>query len=137
VDKLKGILRRFGTDIAGYACLVLVIFIGPLPGPGGIPLLVAGLGLLSVNNEWARKLLDYVKKHSSSLRDVLFPKNKRIELIWDILLTALFFGAFALSVNTERWYLRAICTGIAAISTTALLFNRSRLEKLQNRFRKH
>lgn len=58
-DKLKRIL----TDTAGYLLIVAGIALGWLPGPGGLPLVLAGLGLLSINNDWARRLRDYIVKN--------------------------------------------------------------------------
>jgi len=40
--------KRIATDAAGYGLILLSLAVGWLPGPGGIPLLVAGLGLLSI-----------------------------------------------------------------------------------------
>lgn len=136
VNKIRRFFKRFGTDIAGYTCLILVIPVGWLPGPGGIPLLIAGLGLLSANNQWAASLLEYVKKHSTTLRDIFFPKNKKIELAWDIGLISIFFLAFYFSVTADEWYIKALCTAVAAGSTTALLFNRSRLDRIHTRIKK-
>lgn len=127
-------LKRFGTDIAGFTCLVLVLPIGALPGPGGIPLLVAGLGLLSVHNKWAKSLLDYVDKHSSSLRDIFFPKRKNIELIWDIFAICLLVSAFAVAILSEQLPVKILGTTMGAISTTTFMLNRSRLDRLQKRF---
>jgi len=136
MTKIKLFFKRFGTDIAGYTCILLSAAVGWLPGPGGIPLLIAGLGLLSVHNKWAANLLDYVKRHSLTLQDIFFPKNKRIELAWDIFCIVLFFVAFYISVTADHWFIKALCTGAAAASTTALLFNRSRLDKLQKRIKR-
>ncbi len=48
--------KRIGIDAAGYVLILLGIAFSPLPGPGGLPLVLAGLGLLSIHNEWARRL---------------------------------------------------------------------------------
>lgn len=133
---LQRFLKRYGTDIAGYICLLLVLPIGALPGPGGIPLLIAGLGLLSVHNAWARNLLDYVKKHSDSLRGIFFPKNKNTELMWDILAISLFVSAFVISIMSDYWIFRGLAVGIGAVSTTLFMFNRSRLDRLREKFKK-
>lgn len=134
--KVKKFFKRFGTDIAGYLCLILVLPIGALPGPGGIPLLVAGLGLLSVHNAWAKSLLDYVKKHSSSLRNIFFPHRKNIELSWDIFAVCMFISAFIVSIFIDFWFFKALGTAMGAVSTTIFMFNRARLERLQKRFKK-
>jgi hypothetical protein len=130
VRYIKKILRRFGTDIGGYVCLLLVIPVGSLPGPGGIPLLVAGLSLLSVHNPWARKLLEYVKIHSESLRSIFFPKNKRIELAWDFTAAALFVGSFVVLTTTDTRIISLLSTSTGAGATTIFMMNRGRLNRI-------
>ena len=128
--------KRFGTDIAGYLCLILVIPVGWLPGPGGIPLLIAGLSLLSIHNAWAKRLLDYVKRHSDSLRTVLFPKNNTIEWCWDIAMICLFVGSFSIGLLANAWLIQGASIAFAAVSTTAFLFNRSRIDLLTKKVQK-
>lgn len=136
MQKMKRFIKRFGTDIAGYVCLILVLPIGLIPGPGGIPLLVAGLGLLSIHNTWAKGLLDYVKKHSQSLRTIFFPRKKALEWFWDIFAILLFTSACFISIYADQWFFKATGTGMGAVSTTIVLFNRGRLDSLQRRFRR-
>ena len=121
-------------DIAGYTCLLLVFLLGPLPGPGGIPLLLTGLGLLSINNTWARKLLHYVREHSESLRDVLFPDKKIVQWAWDILVVLLIAGAAILDIKTTELIFRGVSIATYTIASTTLMFNRHRLRRLE-RFR--
>jgi len=135
--KVKQFIKRFGTDIAGYTCLLLVLPIGLLPGPGGIPLLVAGLGLLSIHNIWAKGMLDYVKKHSQSLRTIFFPRKRAIEWFWDLSAIALFVSACIISIYADYWFFKAMGTGMGAVSTTIALFNRGRLDSLQRRFKRN
>lgn len=134
MHSLKKFLKRFGTDIAGYTCLLLVVPVGWLPGPGGIPLLIAALGLLSVHNPWAKKLLDYVKLHSDSLRAIFFPRRKNIERAWDVFAVLMFITAFAVSTQSEILPIRIGATIMGAASTTIFMFNRRRLEQLQRKF---
>lgn len=134
--RIKRFLKRFGVDIAGYICLLLVIPVGWLPGPGGIPLLVLALSLLSTHNPWAKRLLEYVKLRSDSLRTIFFPKNRRIELAWDILSITMFISAFAVSIFTETTLIKLLGTGAGAGSTTIFLFNRARLELIQKKLKK-
>lgn len=128
--------KRFGLDFLGYLCLLLVILVGWLPGPGGIPLLVTGLSLLSINNKWAQRLLNYVKLRSDSIRKIFFPKNATIERNWDIFSVVLLGFAFYLSMNTSELPLKVIATTLGVGSTTIFFFNRSRLEAIQNKFKK-
>ena len=126
----RSFLRRFGTDIAGYTCLLLVVLLGPLPGPGGIPLLLAGLGLLSIHNSWARRLLEYVKRHSESFRALLFPQRPIIELMWDIVGSVLFISSILLVVFGNGWLIRSLTLSLGALAVVVLLNNRSRIRNL-------
>lgn len=135
--KIKNFFKRFGTDIAGYICLILVLPVGALPGPGGIPLLIAGLGLLSIHNAWAKSLLEYAKKHSNSLRGIFFPSNKNIEFAWDIFAVSLFSSAFLVNIYSEHWFFTILSTVMGASSTTIFMLNRSRLERIGRKIKKH
>src|SRR6266550_691315 len=72
-------LKRILTDVAGYGLIL-----------GGIPLVVGGLGLLSINNMWAKRLRIFVLDHAGKAADVLFPKVPWIEWAYDILVVLLF-----------------------------------------------
>lgn len=123
--------KRIAIDIAGYGCLLLVPFVGWLPGPGGIPLLLAGLGLLSINNTWAKRLLHYVRQHSESLRDVMFPDRKAIQWAWDIAVIALLVAGYTLDLKTNGLFFRGVSIGMYALASTTFLFNRHRLRWLE------
>jgi hypothetical protein len=81
--------KRFLTDAGGYLLLLAALLTGWLPGPGGIPLALAGLGLLSINNKWAQDLRDYVLKHGGRLIEILFPRNNVVEWAYDTLVVLL------------------------------------------------
>lgn len=65
--------KRIAIDIAGFSLIILALLFGWLPGPGGIPLALAGLALLALNYEWAENLLNKLKKR---FKDV-FDKTKK------------------------------------------------------------
>ena len=77
--------KRLGTDAAGYGLILLGVLTGWLPGPGGIPLILGGLGLLSINNAWARRLRDWLIKHGGNFIQRLFPKHPFIQAAYDLL----------------------------------------------------
>lgn len=56
-------IRRALVVVGGFALLAAGGVLMVLPGPG-IPLVVAGLGLLSLEFEWARRLRVYVMRHA-------------------------------------------------------------------------
>lgn len=123
--------KRLATDIAGYGCLILVPFVGWIPGPGGIPLLLTGLGLLSIHNPWAKRLLHYVREHSESLRDVMFPDKKIIQWAWDIKVVLLLIGGYILDLKTSGLIFRGMSISMYALASTTFMFNRHRLRWLE------
>jgi uncharacterized protein (TIGR02611 family) len=52
---------RVGVAIAGLLLICLGCISGPLPGPGGIPLVLLGLAIWSSEFEWAYKLMQWFK----------------------------------------------------------------------------
>lgn len=65
----RPLYKRIAIDIAGFGLILLGLLTGWLPGPGGIPLILAGLGLLALNYTWAENLLKDLKKRFSKLVD--------------------------------------------------------------------
>ena len=130
-------LKVIGTDIAGIVCLILVPLIGWLPGPGGIPLLITGLGLLSINHEFARNWLKYVKKHSTSLRNVVFPNITWIQWTWDIIAVLMLVVGTVVNFQAEHFLLKGFSIGVMAGSTTVFLMNRNRLDWLDKKLLKN
>lgn len=133
---IRTFMKRFGYDIAGYACLIVAIPIGALPGPGGVPVFIAGLGLLSVHNPWAKSLLGYVKRHSESFRSILFPNSKRIQLLWDMAGGILLITAILVAYLHDVWQIRVLSTSFATLSVIILLSNRSRIEALTKKIKR-
>ena len=118
--------KRFATDAAGYFLILAAGLTGWLPGPGGIPLALAGLGLLSIHNEWARDLREYVIKHGGRLIEVIFPRNSAVEWAYD----ALTFLLLALSSvliwqHGALWQISLAIAGYFAALFIALM-NRDR-----------
>lgn len=57
---MKRKLQRWGRIVAGSIVLVVGIIAIPYPGPGWL-IVFAGLGILSTEVEWARRLLEFAK----------------------------------------------------------------------------
>jgi hypothetical protein len=131
------IFKVIATDLAGVGCLMLLPFLGPLPGPGGIPLLLAGFGFLAVNHDWADNAIHYIKKHSESLQSVIFPDKTGVKWFWDIFALLLFLGGLWLNLTAEFWLLKGMSYGIMASSTTIFMLNRSRLTWLDKQLRRN
>lgn len=134
MGKFKKYLKRFGTDVAGYGLILLGLAFGWLPGPGGIPLILAGLGLLSVHNHWARRLLEYIQKNGVKLLDFLFPNKVWAKNLHDIFAVILIVIAVYLLFWQTSLIAASIAIALLAISIVDVLRNRNRLKKLKNKY---
>lgn len=131
----KNVIKVILTDLAGIILLILVPFLGPLPGPGGMPLLIAGLGLLAINHDWADNLLHKAKLHSDSLRRIVFPDITWIKWFWDVFAVAALSIGVYLSFIVDGYFLRAVSVVIMAGSTTVFIMNRNRITWLDKKIR--
>jgi uncharacterized protein (TIGR02611 family) len=73
---------RVGVAIVGAFLIVLVFVSGPLPGPGGIPLVLLGLAIWSSEFKWAHRLM------------LLFKVQLRRFQTWSRRRQVLFWAAF-------------------------------------------
>jgi len=83
---IAGRLVRFGLVVVGGLIIVAGIAIAPLPGPGGIPVIVVGLMVVLRNSFKARR--QFVRLHHAHPRVIspirrLLRRNPRIlEMAW-------------------------------------------------------
>lgn len=68
--EIAGRLKRFGLVVLGFAIIAAGVLIAPLPGPGGIPVIVVGLMVVLKNSFKARR--QFVRLHRAHPR-VLSP----------------------------------------------------------------
>lgn len=66
--RLRAVPRRYRVyrllvALAGLVLVLVGIALSPLPGPGGIPLVLTGLAVLASEFRWARRLLDRARGH--------------------------------------------------------------------------
>ncbi len=125
--------KRVATDAAGYLLILAGIAIGWLPGPGGIPLIVGGLGLLSINNLWAKRLRQWVIENGGKVVTIMFPKHPIAEWGYDIAVGLLFVLTVALEIrHASVWQ---VGLGITAffIALFIALTNRDRLKRFRNK----
>lgn len=133
MDFLKRNSKRVATDAAGYLLIIAAALTGWLPGPGGIPLFIAGLGLLSIHNEWARRLRDYLLQHGGKLIKVLFPANPAIQWLYDIIVVLLWLVVAVLVwLHSSVWQV-SLAVALFFISVAVALINRERLDRLKAR----
>jgi hypothetical protein len=129
-----GQLKRYGKlilfDTLAILCFIGVILFGWLPGPGGVPLFLAGLALLAVNHDWAERWLETAKHKGKSFKKILFPPNQWIRLAYDVGSIAVFsFGTYAFFASEQR-IMASAGLALAAFALFVFLINRDRLDKL-------
>ncbi len=93
---------RVAVGIAGLILIALGFVTGPLPGPGGIPLVLLGLAIWSSEFEWAHKLMMSLKAHLHSFRQWSRPKQV---LFWVVFFSCcgLLGYLYALVIGVPGW----------------------------------
>jgi hypothetical protein len=128
---MKHHIKRIAYDIAGVTLLLISPLLGWIPGPGGVPVFLAGLGLLAVHNEWARKLLIWAKQNADKLLQNVFPIDKpNIMLIHDIIALFLLTLAISLYFILNKPLVYILPTMILAMSVFWFMYNRRRYKLL-------
>ncbi len=126
-------LKRILTDAAGYGLIILGGAFGWLPGPGGIPLVLAGLGLLSINNAWARRLRDLILKHSGRLAKVLFPPARWVQWTYDAVVVLVLILVGVLVWRHGAVWQVSLAIFLFFISLLIAGLNRQRYDRLKAR----
>jgi len=62
------VIKRWATIIVGGLVLVIGLLLMPLPGPGGTPVALLGLAILSSELPWAKRLLERMKQRLQLVR---------------------------------------------------------------------
>lgn len=122
-------------DTLGVLLMLLAIATGWLPGPGGIPLFIIGLSLLAVHHDWAQRYIDLLKQYADRLGDLIFIKNPRVQLAYDIIAPIVILGGvLTLIKHTATWM---IMPGVflCFAGVTFLLGNRGRFDRLKKLFK--
>lgn len=132
---LKRTGKRIATDAAGYLLLVGAALTGWLPGPGGIPLALAGLALLSVHNKWAQELRDYFLTHGGRMVEVLFPKNPWVQWGYDAVAVLLLILSATLAYRHAAAWQLGLSISAFFMATFIALTNRDRLARLKQRLK--
>jgi hypothetical protein len=128
--KERPLYRRILIDAAGFGLMIIAPFLGWLPGPGGIPLFLIGLGLVSLNHEWARKLLKDFDKKRVEYTDKYLMTSPKISLAIDIsCIILLCLGAFIVFTQ-DPLTIRAPGLGLVSITLIVLISNQKRFERL-------
>lgn len=123
------------TDLAGIILIVLAGLLGWLPGPGGIPLLIAGLGLLAVNHKWARKLLKQLRQKGINISELIFREHPLWRLFIDFLSLAFLIGGIVILNSELHSLVRAAAISLILMAFGLFAGNRQRLSRLLGYFK--
>lgn len=125
--------KRIATDAGGYGLILLGIVLGWLPGPGGIPLVLAGLGLLSINNAWAARLRNWLFHHSNRLLNFIFPDHPVAQWAYDIVVVLL-LGVTAILIWQHHaiWQI-SLAVFMFFIALLIAGYNRDRLTRFRHK----
>ena len=85
------IVRRWLVIISGGFVTLVGLILMPVPGPGGLPVTLAGLAILAIELPWARRLMENLKRRAEPLQ---FGKKSRLKQI-GIIAGIIFFYAVA------------------------------------------
>ena len=83
-DPRKRAIYRFFVGVAGTLFILAGLITGPLPGPGGIPLVLLGLAIWASEFHWAHRLMTWFKSLLHRFRQWSRPKQT---LFWVIFFT--------------------------------------------------
>lgn len=123
-------LKRILTDAAGYGLLLAALLTGWLPGPGGIPMALAGLSLLSIHNTWARRLRVLLIRYAAIAGASFLLRNPLLQIVYDIAVLGLLAAATVLFwIHGAHWQ---VALGVSFCTTAIILglINRNRFRRL-------
>lgn len=133
LNKEVSLPHKIAVDTLGVLLIIAAGLFGWLPGPGGIPLLLAGLGLLATNHEWARRLLVSLKENGNKIIEVVFRDHPLLVIAYDILAVTLLVVAGLLLGQASGNILHGLAIALIFLGIGLFLGNRKRIYAL-NRF---
>lgn len=106
-DPHKAKMYRVAVAIAGTLLIVLGAVTGPLPGPGGIPLVLLGLAVWASEFEWAQRLMQWFKAQLHRFRGWGRPQQVLAWLIFFACVGA-FAYAYLIIIGVPFWLPKSI-----------------------------
>ncbi len=93
---------RFAVGVAGLFFICLGLVTGPLPGPGGIPLVLLGLAIWSSEFEWAHKVMMWFRAQLVRYRG--WPRRRKITFWLIFFVVCASFGyTYLLLIGPPSW----------------------------------
>ncbi|HJV13801.1 MAG TPA: PGPGW domain-containing protein [Propionibacteriaceae bacterium] len=102
-NKRRLIVYRLAVGLLGLLLIALGLVSGPIPGPGGIPLVLLGLAVWSSEFEWAHQLMMWFKQQLHRYRT--WPRAKKTGF-WVVFFACCgIVGYFyLLTLGIPRWF---------------------------------
>lgn len=128
-------LKRIVIDIAGFGLIVLGILASPIPGPGGVPIIALGLGVLSLNYEWADRFLKDFDNKRRETTEKYFNPRPPMSWILDIFAISFSFGGLWILLTQDSALLKGL--GISWIFTGVVILcsNQKRIDRLMKKLK--
>lgn len=123
--------KRLAIDIGGFGLILLGLLTGWLPGPGGIPLVLAGLGLLSLNYEWAEKILKNFDKKRIEYTERYLNADPLTARIIDVMSLIMLTASIWLIFFQGMLALKGLGIGLSIVSIYMLGANQHRFQKFR------
>ena len=128
---MKKRVKRYLFDFVGILLILASGLLGWLPGPGGIPLLIAGLAILAIHNKWAENILVKVRDKGEDFAKILFPLNNKFQITHDIIAVVLLITAITIMVTRPNNYLLLLSFSLTILAVSEFIYNRNRISKLK------
>lgn len=132
----RPLYQRIALDIAGFGLIIISPLTGVLPGPGGIPIFLAGLGLVALNHEWAANLLKNFEKKREEFTNKVLMANPKISRSIDAACIAFAALGLFLAIHYHHFLLKGAGFALFSISLLLLFSNQKRFERIIKAVRK-
>ena len=121
MKRAKELTKKIILDLIGVSLLIGSLVLSPVPGPGGIPLLIAGLSVLAINHEWARNLLHRVRTEGDTLLTRLFVEHPYTGIV--VICTVVVLCVFGIYGITQASSLKfkALSASLILIASSLLI----------------
>jgi len=137
VNKLKKYGKIIVFDTLAVLCFIGVVLFGWLPGPGGIPLFLLGLGFLAVNHDWAERWLETAKHKGVTFKKWLFPDTPWIRHSYDVLSVIMMTTGATIILRSSNRVYEAGSVIILFMGLFLFLLNRDRFDKIADLFKRN
>lgn len=133
---MKQKTKVIAVDIVGFALIIIAPFLGWLPGPGGIPLLILGLSLLATNHEWAERIMLRVKNRVAEANRRVTEADPATK--WAIDIMSVIFIAGGVLLMTQFTKSLVVTSGISFIIAAVIMLasNQNRHKRVWAKLRR-